>query len=372
MARKFLYLIAIVIVLMLAGAFALRMFDDQLSEVAFVPPQEFEEQEPLEANIYEDAAMWFQRPGEPGQELVEWLPEGFDGEDADALNAAIFFVHPTSYLSRKAWNAPLNDVTSQDRAKLFVKSMASAFARGGDVWAPRYRQATFGAFLTDRPEREKALSLAYGDIGQAFDRFIAEVPPSRPIILAGHSQGALHLMHLLADKVKGTPLADRVIAAYLVGWPVSIEADLPALGLPQCEAAEDIGCIISWQSYAEPAEPETVDEYMGRTIGLTGEPRTDTRMICTNPVTGMANGESNGEDNGGTLKPDAKLENAEMLEGLVPARCDERGLLLIGDPPDLGPYVLPGNNYHVYDIPLFWRSVRSDVERRTRAWSAPK
>ncbi len=50
----------------------------------------------------------------------------------------------------------------------------------------------------------------------------------------------------------------------------------------------------------------------------------------------------------------------------VAARCDERGLLLIGDPPELGPYVLPGNNYHVYDIPLFW----AEPARRRGAESA--
>ncbi len=49
--------------------------------------------------------------------------------------------------------------------------------------------------------------------------------------------------------------------------------------------------------------------------------------------------------------------------------CDERGLLLIGDPPQLGPYVLPGNNYHVYDIPLFWRNLQEDVTRRVAAWA---
>lgn len=43
---------------------------------------------------------------------------------------------------------------------------------------------------------------------------------------------------------------------------------------------------------------------------------------------------------------------------------------MIGSPPDLGPFVLPGNNYHVYDIPLFWTNLREDVARRVRAWSA--
>ena len=45
------------------------------------------------------------------------------------------------------------------------------------------------------------------------------------------------------------------------------------------------------------------------------------------------------------------------------------GILLIGDPPELGPYVLPGNNYHVYDLPLFWANTKADVNRRVDAWN---
>jgi len=29
--------------------------------------------------------------------------------------------------------------------------------------------------------------------------------------------------------------------------------------------------------------------------------------------------------------------------------------------------VLPGNNYHVYDIPLFWANTKADVARRVDA-----
>jgi hypothetical protein len=55
----------------------------------------------------------------------------------------------------------------------------------------------------------------------------------------------------------------------------------------------------------------------------------------------------------------------------IPAHCDAKsGLLLIGEAPELGPYVLPGNNYHVYDVPLFWMNVRADVARRAAAWTA--
>ena len=57
------------------------------------------------------------------------------------------------------------------------------------------------------------------------------------------------------------------------------------------------------------------------------------------------------------------------ISGAVPARCDERGLLRIGDPPELGEGVLPGGNYHVYDIPLFWKNLQEDVIARVKAWT---
>ena len=61
----------------------------------------------------------------------------------------------------------------------------------------------------------------------------------------------------------------------------------------------------------------------------------------------------------------------------MPARCGDRGFLLIGaDLPDMGGYVLPGNNYHVYDYALFWTNIRADAEARlatfVRARSIPR
>ena len=72
----------------------------------------------------------------------------------------------------------------------------------------------------------------------------------------------------------------------------------------------------------------------------------------------------------GTLVPSADLTSATLVKGTVPARCEGRGILLIGNPPAMGSYVLPGNNYHVYDYSLFWANVRADAERRLAAYKA--
>jgi hypothetical protein len=157
------------------------------------------------------------------------------------------------------------------------------------------------------------------------------------------------------------------VAAYVIGWPISVERDLPALGLPACATPDQTGCILSWSSFAEPADPDRLLETYSKSMGFDGLPRGDSVILCTNPLTGNFGGEADADANLGTLVPGESMSNGELVPNAVPARCDERGLLLIGDPPELGPYVLPGNNYHVYDIPLFWANTKADVARRALA-----
>jgi len=368
MARAFLYVIAILIALFIVGLVALRFWADDLQSMAFAPRAEFTPQPALSASVYDDPAMWISRPGKDKEDPARWLPTDFSGEDAQGLNAAVFFVHPTSYLSPAQWNAPLDDTDSRNRADLFVRGMASPFNRVEQLWAPRYRQAAFGAFLSHKPEAMAALDIAYGDVLQAFDHFVEQVDPSASIVIAGHSQGALLAMRLLKDRVANRPLARRVAAAYVIGWPVSLAHDLPQMGLPACATPEQSGCVVSWASYAEPAEPPEFDPKIPAAIALDGGPRMDAPPLCSNPLTGTPGSAASADANHGTLVPNDDLSEGKLVKSMVPARCADNGLLLIGPPPELGPYVLPGNNYHVYDIPLFWMNLREDFTRRVLAW----
>lgn len=375
MAKKFLYLVAIVIVLVLVTLIALRVWATELTALAFVPSEEFVEQEALVENAYASADMWYVRPGKGGQ-LVRWQPEYADDRgllpspaESASPDFAVFFVHPTSYLNRSSWNAELGDEEAERVARIYLRGMASPLGSATEIWAPRYRQATIGAFLTDKPEGQMAFDTAYRDVAQAFSHFVANVDPELPIVLAGHSQGSLHTMTLLHEQVAGTPLADRVAAAYVIGWPISETHDLPLMGLPACTSADQVGCIQSWASYAEPADPSQVEQYYARSIGLNGETRGDSPILCTNPLTGTRGGEAAASANLGSLVPDNDMQAGELVPFAVPARCDSRGILLIGDPPEMGRYVLPGNDYHVYDIPLFWANMQADVTRRVESWT---
>lgn len=369
LARRFLWVIVGLVMLSIAAALGYRLFSRQLMELALVPSAPFAAPAvPAGGMDYRRAALWLSRPDLP-DDPARWTPEGYSV--APRPGVAVFYIHPTTYLGRDRWNGPLDNAEANDRARLFAQSQASAFNGIGAIWAPRYRQATFGAFLTARPDAEQAIDVAYADVLAAFDTFIASLPSGRPIILAAHSQGSLHLLRLMKERVAGTPLAARIVAAYAVGWPVSVEADIPALGLPACTDAAQPGCILSWQSFAEPADAGMVLSAFADSPGLTGQPRKGSHMLCINPLTGTPGGTAPPTANLGALKPSADYRSMAIEAGRIGAACTADGLLSIGAPPiGFGHYVLPGNNYHVYDYALFWANIRADAEARLAAFAA--
>ncbi|GAA0763464.1 hypothetical protein FHS52_002497 [Erythromicrobium ramosum] len=384
MVRKFLYFVAFCIVLVISGAIILALFPNELTRLATVPTAPFVPVKPMDANAYESPALWYSRPGIGVNDPARWQPAY--AADAIPINAspppqpkaqrafAVFFIHPTSYVNRNSWNAPLEnggDPEAERIARVYLRGMASPFNAATEIWAPRYRQATMGAFLTDAPQGRQAIDAAYADVREAYRFFLSSVDPATPIVLAGHSQGALHLKRLLAEEVKGSPVAARLVAAYLIGWPVSMTHDLPTIGFPACAAPGQIGCIISWSSFAEPADPAPVLNAYGSTLALDGKAPGKDPMLCSNPLTGRIGGKAPASANLGTLVPEDSMEKGELRPGFVPASCDPRGLMLIGSPPEMGSYVLPGNNYHVYDLPLFWANTKADVIARAGAWKAP-
>ncbi len=376
LARRFLGCVFFLTLLAVIGAFLFYQFGATWLIRQGTPQGHYRAPPPGDSGPdYAKAANWLAKPG-TGSTLAEWRPDQADGTPAQPpilrpRDAATFFIHPTTYLERDRWNAALvPDDSSEGRSQTFVRSQASAFNDVSEVWAPRYRQAAFGAFLLTSDDATQALDLAYRDVLTAFDAFLAAQPAGRPLILAGHSQGALHLSRLLADR--RDVLKDKLVAAYVVGWPLSASADLPAMGRTACAAPDETGCILSWQSFAEPANPALVmDSWVG-TKSANGIIRQRRDMVCVNPLTGTWRGSAPASANLGTLQPSADYSTATVAPGQVGARC-ENGLLLVnGALPSVGGFVLPGNNYHPFDYALFWGSIRADAASRVAAFRAAR
>jgi len=144
MARKFLYFVAVVIAIIIAGAIALSIWSREATQIALVPRGAFVEQSPLAESAYQDPAMWYSRPGIGTSDPARYQPSmkgvaGTDGND-EVPGFAVFFVPPTSYIQVNGnWNATLDDRETDDRARVFLRGLASPFNRADEIWAPRYR-----------------------------------------------------------------------------------------------------------------------------------------------------------------------------------------------------------------------------------------
>jgi hypothetical protein len=369
-ARRFLIAVFLLTLLAVAAGFAVYQWGGNILLRQATPKGRFQRAPAGDAPDYANLESWISNAalnpsgtGDPSR----WLPDGVTRNAPG--EAHVFYIHPTTYFATDRWNAPLDPGPDADaRTRLFVQSQASAFNLAGRIWAPRYRQAAYGAFLLKSENAEKALDLAYGDVAGAFDAFLSQAPEGG-IILAGHSQGALHLERLLREKVAGKPVAERIIAAYVVGWPISTTADLPALGLPACRAREQSGCILSWMSFADPANPDLMFAEWEKSKGPSGRDRRRRDVLCVNPVTGVQDGAAAARANAGTLIPNATLTGASLEAGRVGGFCSNGLLIVDGAVPAFSPPPLPGNNFHVYDIALFWGSIRRDAATRSSSWN---
>lgn len=365
LARRFLLIIAALIVLVIGAAIAYRLFGGELLKLATVPTMRFADSPVSPPPNYRQLSGWLAQP-RLYRGPARWTPPGHAA--APQPGAVVFFVPTSAYIGRDRWTMPLSDAETDARAARFLKDQASVFNGIADIWAPRYRQASFGAFLNPGADASAALDFAYADVLRAFDVFIGQVPSDAPIILAGHGQGSRHLLRLLKERVVATRLQSRIVAAYVIGWPVSVEADLPATGLTACRSTAATGCMVSFSSYAEPADVRPTQALFEASPSLSGAPHRGSTILCINPLTGgQTTAAVPAARNIGALAPDTET----LVPHGIGARCRTDGMLSIGPPPArFGQYVLPGNNYHLYDYQLFWANLRADAEARVGAFGS--
>lgn len=368
-AGIFLAIVASIIVIVIAGLLWVNANPSLVLRIGFTPSEPFTaiSTAPID---YTDNSSWAALPGT--DTFAKAKPEGIM-DIAVVPDVDIFFIHPTTYLSRDSWNAPLNHEDANLRIeKRVLKMQASAFNLAGNIYAPRYRQATFGAFFDQEGDGLQALVYAYNDVQSAFDQFIAERNQDRPFILAGHSQGSLHALALLKQRISGTPLAQRMVAAYIIGWPVSMEADLGALeDIDACATPTSTGCVVSYQTFGPSGDTSSLDVYFETTFGLGGMPRKDTKMLCTNPLTWTLDDTAPATSNEGALErvdDDAPL--ASPILDFNGARCGEDGFLYLEKEPGAAwqDLKMAGENYHVYDYHMFYMNIRNNAALRASAW----
>jgi len=314
------------------------------------PGTSFAETPAPQAPDYSNPQNWAALPGR--EDNADFTPEGVSDGQAEAA-VDVFFVHPTTFLSSTGWNAPMGDEASGKWVDdAVMRGQASVFNGSARVYAPRYRQAQIYAFFALEDGGNEALELAYTDIEAAFEHYLAEYNNGRPFIVAGHSQGALLVRWLLERRISGTPLRERMVAAYPVGYPMAIAELAKSIpDIPVCEAATRTGCLATWNSIGDGYRP------FQPTQGL----------VCVNPLTWTADDAYGAfEDNKGALSVAAKT----LIPGAADGRC-ENGMLYVSqirtrvydNLPNMGK-----GNHHLIDYALYWSNIRTNVAERVAAF----
>ena len=295
-----------------------------------------------------------------------------DGENTlSPEHAAGFYIHPTTWAGSE-WNATVPDAAARPGVDAVVASQASVLDACCAVYAPRYRQAASASVFDRRGNGPQAYSLAFTDIVRAFRHF-AEQTGERPIVVLGHSQGALHAGSLLTEVIaKDESLKERMVVTYIAGIPVPLGSYGGEFsGFQPCLASDDTGCIASWRTYGPTGDAQAAQfvtalrypQYRREDGGLD--------VQCNNPLNWSAPGVwTPAAANAGAVAPAlAGQARRASVPGATGAWCDQ-GILRLDRTPaaPFNAQVLPGANYHYYDVSLFHAALSTNASLRAQAW----
>jgi hypothetical protein len=315
---------------------------------------------------YARSEAWAALPGHPSP--ANDVPAGENA--AQNAEVDVFFVHPTGYMKGYDWNSPLDaQSATEENTKWMMANQASAFNGCCNVYAPRYREASIMTYMAATPEvRKKAMDFAYADVDRAFTYFLEHYSHGRPFIIASHSQGTAHAFHLIQARIDGTPLAKRMVAAYLLGGGVENKEADALKSVHVCKDASDLHCLVQWDTWGESGSPQ----------------REGSGAVCVNPVSWKRDGGmTQASEHKGAVptsgsfsvklwgkdtanKVDFKPLGA-ALKGYTRAEC-RGGILYVDDQPSepFGKLDMGGRNYHGLDYPLFAIDIRDNAIARVK------
>ncbi len=303
---------------------------------------------PKEPN-YANLNSWIAHP-----EIKDTILNAFYPENIENLKADVFYIYPTLITDKKnnTWNADVFDENQNNIIRnTAIQYQASAWAKAGKIYSPLYRQVHYRSFFHPFTNNGgiSAGEIAYNDIKNAFIYYINHLNNGRPIIIAGHSQGAVHCKMLLRDFFDGTELKDKLIAAYLVG--TSIDEDYFKEIKPMYNPKENKG-FVSWNTFRKNRKPKkNIDP---------GYFSWKNNSVAVNPITWDKSNTTEFFQHKGLLFYDKKIYSKSVKikveDGIiwsnVPRKIPNRIVLSLI------------KNYHVGDINFFWKDISENAVTR--------
>lgn len=183
---------------------------------------------------YQDTTMWYTV-----------------NDDADGTGADIFYVVSTW---EKDWEhegtvCHYADVWNAGHRAHMAKEIggvAAYMAPGNRFYSPYYRHTTIDVWET-KDERliHRRTRLSMEDVCAAFDCFIAQRDNSRPLIIAGFSQGGMAMVELLKHMSDET--YNQLVAAYVMGYKIT-PADTLCPHIRPAKGETDTGVAICYNT----------------------------------------------------------------------------------------------------------------------------
>jgi hypothetical protein len=239
-------------------------------------------------NDYSNPDFWLCRPGR---------------QDACAIDLTTTVVAADGKLTRETWaanpNAPIdcfyvyptvsNDPSGNSdmipglEEKRVIEAQFARFASQCRPFAPMYRQVTLTALRAAFTGSPMAVDrvLAYNDVLDAWNYYLAHDNQSRGVVLIGHSQGANVLTRLIKNEIEGKPIQARIVSAMLLGTNLPVPQGKDVGGafqkMPLCHSATQTGCVIVYATFRANVPPQS-NTLFGRVEGE------GMMAACTNPA----------------------------------------------------------------------------------------
>lgn len=334
----------------------------------------------LRQNIADRIVAWQTQHGEipkaiqdvPGIEKFQTAVDYTDASNWLSLPAStdkavdLFYLYPTAYtspdLSAEAI-ASIDDKGMRSTATTNLSNNGPAFSDYCNVFAPFYRQVDVSYANMQSEEDFNTLTdyVTSQDPTRALDYYFEHLNHGRPFIIAGHSQGSMTTLKLLATYFRQhRELLNRMVAAYPIGYSVTDRYLAANPHLKFAEGADDTGVIVSWNT-------EGVGNKNAKNLVV------ESGAISINPLNWRrdATYASVSENHGSRI-------NGQIVEGIADAQLDiERGVVVVTTEA-AKPYIIPENMqaifgpecYHAQDYAFFFVNLKENVARRIEAWKA--
>ena len=278
---------------------------------------------------YDDPTMWVTADG-----------------DTDGTGADVFYVVSTwedDWTTDDGRICHYADVWNPEHrahmAELELNKIAAYMSPGNRFFAPFYRHTTIQAFMTNSDDSVyQRTRLSMEDVCKAFDLFQAQRDQTRPLIIAGFSQGGLAVVELLKHISDET--YSQLAAAYVLGYKVT-KADMEACShIRPAEGETDTGVTICYN---------TVKDVKYVLPVIAGSD------ICINPVNWRT------DDTPATLKDTITITVSPEYHVLVATNYSAseyspfRGFLNVGDIHSCEPW-------------LYSECLQENIKVRTKEW----